>query len=74
MTQKHGHTGVRETQRETATTGPASGMDGEDKGFTHGQPALGQRARELQPYGEVSRRLPVALGEQVRRASAEALN
>lgn len=42
--------------------------------FTHGQPHLGQRARELQPYGEVIRRLPVALGEDVRRASVEALN
>lgn len=27
----------------------------------HGQPRLGQRARELQPYGEVTRRLPVGL-------------
>jgi starvation-inducible DNA-binding protein len=35
---------------------------------------LGQRARELQPYGEVIRRLPLALDEAVRRASVEALN
>jgi starvation-inducible DNA-binding protein len=42
--------------------------------FTHGQPHLGQRARELQAYGEVSRRLPIALDEEVRRASVEALN
>ena len=45
-----------------------------DQRFTHGQPVLGQRAREIQPYGEISRRLPVGLDENVRRASVEALN
>ena len=42
--------------------------------FTHGRPHLGQRARELQPYGEVSRRLSVGLSEVVRSVSVEALN
>ena len=45
-----------------------------DEHFIHGQPVLGQRAREIQPYGEISRRLPVGLDENVRRASVEALN
>jgi starvation-inducible DNA-binding protein len=54
--------------------GGTNGAGEREKRFTHGQPALGQRARELQAYGEVSRRLPVALGEDVRRASVEALN
>jgi len=47
---------------------------GGDQHFTHGQPVLGQRAREIQPYGEMSWRLPVGLDENVRRASVEALN
>lgn len=53
-----------------------SGTNGKERDgrFTHGQPRLGQRAHELQAYGEVSRRLPVGLDEAVRRASVEALN
>jgi len=52
----------------------ANGGTRRDQRFTHGQPVLGQRAREIQPYGEMSRRLPVGLDEDVRRASVEALN
>jgi starvation-inducible DNA-binding protein len=37
------------------------------------QPHTGQRARELQAYGTLTR-LPIALDEAVRRASAEILN
>lgn len=60
---------------ELATPNDQSNTSGKLGGrFTHGQPQLGQRARELQAYGEVSRRLPVALDENVRRASVEALN
>ena len=59
---------------EVTTQGGANGRDGRDGRFTHEPPPLGQRAPELQPYGEVSRRLHVALGEGVRRASIEALN
>jgi starvation-inducible DNA-binding protein len=59
---------------EITTAGGANGRDDGDRRFTHEQPALGQRAPELQPFGEVSRRLPVALEEGVRRASIEALN
>ncbi len=59
---------------ETNTQGGANGSDKRDGRFTHGQPRLGQRAPELQPFGEVSRRLPVALEVGVRRASTEALN
>jgi starvation-inducible DNA-binding protein len=59
---------------EITVQGGANGNDKRDGRFTHEQPRLGQRAPELQPYGEVSRRLPVALEEGVRRASIEALN
>jgi starvation-inducible DNA-binding protein len=52
----------------------AKGGNMQDAHFKHGEPHLGQRARELQTYGEVSRRLPVGLGEDVRRSSVEALN
>ncbi len=58
----------------TSANDAVNGRTKRDEHFTHGQPQLGQRARELQPYGEVSRRLPVALDETVRRASVEALN
>lgn len=58
----------------TNSNNGASERDQRDGRSTHGQPALGQRARELQAYGEVSRRVPVALDEEVRLASVEALN
>jgi hypothetical protein len=51
----------------------ANGGTRRDQRFTHGQPVLGQRAREIQPYGEMSRRLPVGLDEGVRRASVESV-
>jgi starvation-inducible DNA-binding protein len=37
------------------------------------QPHTGQRARELQPYGTITR-LPIALDEAVRKSSVEILN
>lgn len=75
MGQKHDYKGsaVADVELTTAHEG-ANGKNRRDEHSTHGQPRLGQRARELQPYGEVIRRLPVALGEDVRRASVEALN
>jgi len=75
MTQKHNNkkSGVAEAELTTAKSG-ANGTNQRSEHFTHGEPHLGQRARELQPYGEVIRRLPVGLDESVRRASVEALN
>ena len=73
MSQKLGkRAGVAETDRVTTNGGNNKRKQAER--FTHGGPILGQRARELQPYGEVSRRLPVALDENVRLASVKALN
>lgn len=45
-----------------------------NKQFTHNQPALGQRARELQAFGEVTKRLRIGLSDEVRKASVDALN
>jgi starvation-inducible DNA-binding protein len=42
--------------------------------FQHKQPALGQRARELQPFGEVMKRLRIGLSDEVRSNSVAELN
>ena len=65
---------INEGSRVADMNGVSNGRAKGDQRFTHGQPVLGQRAREIQPYGEISRRLPVGLDENVRRASVEALN
>jgi starvation-inducible DNA-binding protein len=75
MSQKHDYQGSAVADVELTTAHDrANRKNRQDEHFTHGQPHLGQRARELQPYGEVIRRLPLALDEAVRRASVEALN
>jgi starvation-inducible DNA-binding protein len=65
---------INEGSRGADMNHVSNGRAKRDQRFTHGQPVLGQRAREIQPYGEISRRLPVGLDENVRRASVEALN
>lgn len=42
--------------------------------FRHNQPKLGQRARELQPFGEVMKRLRIGLPDDVRAQSVAELN
>jgi starvation-inducible DNA-binding protein len=42
--------------------------------FQHKQPALGKRARELQPFGEVMKRLRIGLSDDVRSQSVAELN
>lgn len=42
--------------------------------FRHNQPKLGQRARELQPFGEVMKRLRIGLSDDVRAQSVAELN
>lgn len=42
--------------------------------FQHKQPKLGQRARELQHFGEVVKRLRIGLSDQVRSHSVAELN
>jgi starvation-inducible DNA-binding protein len=44
-----------------------------EEGAKRAQPILHQRAREIQPYGKISK-LPIALDEKVCAASAENLN
>jgi len=46
----------------------------QEKHFTHNQPALGQRARELQQFGAVMPRLRIGLSDEVRKSSVDELN
>src|SRR5262245_12226399 len=54
---------------ETLVATPKRGRNGQDRA----QPLLGQHSPEVQTFGTVTR-MPIGLDEEVRRASAEALN
>ena len=49
-------------------------QNAQEKHFTHNQLALGQRARELQQFGEVTKRLRIGLSDEVRKSSVDELN
>jgi starvation-inducible DNA-binding protein len=57
-------------------TNPAAEDGGESvsQHFRHDQPKLGKRARELQPFGEVMKRLRIGLSDDVRAHSVAELN
>jgi starvation-inducible DNA-binding protein len=46
----------------------------QEKSFTHNQPVLGQRAQQLQQFGEVTKRLRIGLSDGVRKSSVDELN
>ena len=46
----------------------------DSKHFQHQQPKLGKRAHELQPFGEVMKRLRIGLSDDVRSHSIDELN
>lgn len=46
----------------------------QEKHFTHNQPALGQRARQLQQFGEITKHLRIGLSDEVRKSSIDELN
>lgn len=63
----------QKTERKTNTITETNGEVGSER-FQHEQPKLGQRARELQPFGEVMKRLRIGLPDDVREHSIAELN
>jgi starvation-inducible DNA-binding protein len=55
---------------------PVTAFDGKSgsEQFQHNQPKLGQRAHEIQPFGEVMKRLRIGLSDQARSHSVAELN
>jgi hypothetical protein len=47
-----------------------NGSSGSER-FGHKQPKLGQRARELQHFGEVTKRLRIGLSDDVRAQTSQ---
>lgn len=63
MSKKLGDNRTGDANAEPTRAGNGANERDQPDRFTHGQPALGQRARELQSYGEVS----VPLHQTVKR-------
>ena len=61
------------TKKSHATMTAESGGNGHSRAGHRASPLTGQRGREIQAYGEISR-LPIGLGDDVCQASVEALN
>jgi starvation-inducible DNA-binding protein len=63
----------QKTEVRTNSIAEANGKSG-IKHFQHEQPKLGQRAREIQHFGEVMKRLRIGLSDDVRSQSVAELN
>ena len=63
-------------QKTEVMTDPATETNGNSGSeyFQHEQPKLGKRARELQHFGEVTKRLRIGLSDDVRSQSVSELN
>ncbi len=63
----------QKTEVKTNSIAEANGKSGTEH-FQHEQPKLGQRAREIQHFGEVMKRLRIGLSDDVRSQSVAELN
>lgn len=63
----------KKTEVKTNAMTGSNGKSGSEH-FQHDQPKLGQRARELQHFGEVMKRLRIGLPDDVRSHSVDELN
>ncbi len=63
----------QKTEVKTNRIAGANGKSGTEH-FQHEQPKLGQRAREIQHFGEVMKRLRIGLSDDVRSQSVAELN